>query len=77
MFEARNAQGPIQGDALREIMGESFDLHDVTRRLFDSAPADARKAAALASIQGERFLHKLIDETLERLGHPLQVNQKA
>lgn len=70
MFVEREARGAIHEDALSEIMGESFDLHDVTRRLFDSAPQDARRAAALASMQGDRFLHSVIDAMLAKLGQP-------
>ena len=68
MFVAREVGGAIHADALAEIMQESFDLHDVTRRLYDSAPEDARRAAALASIQGERFLYELVDGMAERMG---------
>ena len=70
MFVERSAKGALHGDALEEILREGFDLHDVTRRLFDSAPEEARRAAALASAQGERFLNSLVHEVAEELDVP-------
>lgn len=74
MFVAREARGALHEDALEEILREGFDLHDVTRRLFDLAPDEARRAAALASMQGERFLHDLVAEVGENLSVPPMVN---
>lgn len=70
MFVTREALGALHEDALEEILREGFDLHDVTRRLFDLAPDEARRAAALASMQGERFLHELVAEVGERVATP-------
>ena len=70
MFVAREASGTLHQDALDEVMREGFDLHDVTRRLFDIAPEAARRAAALASLQGERFLHDVIEDVAKRLDLP-------
>lgn len=68
MFVDRKPAGALHDDALAEILREGFDLHEVTRRLFDMAPDEARRAAALASAQGERFLHELIEDTAAELG---------
>lgn len=70
MFEAGSPQGPLHDDALDEMLKEGFDLHEVTRRLFDLAPDDARRAAALASVQGERFLSSLVGEVASALSLP-------
>ncbi len=70
LFVAREAKGALHADALDEILSEGFDLHGVTRRLFDAAPEEARRAAALASVQGERFLQALVEEVATALNLP-------
>jgi tetratricopeptide (TPR) repeat protein len=85
MFDSRAPNGPIRAEALDDIRDETFDIHEVTRRLYESAPLGVRQAAALASTQGERFLCDLVrgvaarleinlpERSLEQCEHPLAV----
>ncbi len=67
MFDSREARGPIRAEALDDIRDETFDIHEVTRRLYELAPLGVRQAAALASAQGERFLCCLVHDVAARL----------
>lgn len=69
-FEGGKPGGPIVADAMADILNETFDLHEITRRFFDSAPSCARLAAALASIQGERFSEWLLLDMARCLSVP-------
>jgi len=68
LFVQRNVGGKLTEDALEIIVDETFDIHEVTRHILESASVEAQQALALASLFGLRFVCNNVVSFGERLG---------